>query len=239
MLGALAPYAQADGLTGIWTTLWQGAAVIGVLLIAGRYVLPTLFAQAARTKSPEVFLAATLVVVIGASLATGMTGLSPIVGALIAGLLIAETDFHGEVEAIIEPFKGLALGIFLITIGMSIDLQALTDNLGTILTAVVLVLVFKALVTGLLLRMMGARRNTATETGILMASPSETTLIVLSAASSAMLIQPGTTQFWQIVTAIGLTVTPGSSISIRIKVIPSCFFGASGSLRTRAKIQSA
>ena len=208
MLGALAPYAQADGLTGIWTTLWQGAAVIGVLLIAGRYVLPTLFAQAARTKSPEVFLAATLVVVIGASLATGMTGLSPIVGALIAGLLIAETDFHGEVEAIIEPFKGLALGIFLITIGMSIDLQALTDNLGTILTAVVLVLVFKALVTGLLLRMMGARRNTATETGILMASPSETTLIVLSAASSAMLIQPGTTQFWQIVTAIGLTVTP-------------------------------
>ena len=77
MLGALAPYAQADGLTGIWTTLWQGAAVIGVLLIAGRYALPTLFAQAARTKSPEVFLAATLVVVIGASLATGMTGLSP------------------------------------------------------------------------------------------------------------------------------------------------------------------
>ena len=225
MLGALAPYAQADGLTGIWTTLWQGAAVIGVLLIAGRYALPTLFAQAARTKSPEVFLAATLVVVIGASLATGMTGLSPIVGALIAGLLIAETDFHGEVEAIIEPFKGLALGIFLITIGMSIDLQALTDNLGTILTAVVLVLVFKALVTGLLLRMMGARRNTATETGILMASPSETTLIVLSAASSAMLIQPGTTQFWQIVTAIGLTVTPllalvGRAVARRVDPVP-------------------
>ena len=225
MLGALAPYAQADGLTGIWTTLWQGAAVIGVLLIAGRYVLPTLFAQAARTKSPEVFLAATLVVVIGASLATGMTGLSPIVGALIAGLLIAETDFHGEVEAIIEPFKGLALGIFLITIGMSIDLQALTDNLGTILTAVVLVLVFKALVTGLLLRMMGARRNTATETGILMASPSETTLIVLAAATSAQLIQPGTAQFWQIVTAIGLTVTPllaqlGRAIARRVEPVP-------------------
>jgi len=225
MLGALAPYAQADGLTGVWTTLWQGAVVIGVLLLAGRYVLPTLFAQAARTKSPEVFLAATLVVVIGASLATGVTGLSPIVGALIAGLLIAETDYHGEVEAIIEPFKGLALGIFLITIGMSIDLQVLGENLGIILTAVVLVLSFKALVTGLLLRMMGARRNTATETGILMSSPSETTLIVLSAASSAMLIQPGTVQFWQIVTAIGLTITPllalvGRAVARRVDPVP-------------------
>ncbi|NCP18807.1 MAG: sodium:proton exchanger [Erythrobacter sp.] len=225
MLGALAPYAQADGLTGVWTTLWQGAVVIGVLLLAGRYVLPTLFAQAARTKSPEVFLAATLVVVIGASLATGVTGLSPIVGALIAGLLIAETDYHGEVEAIIEPFKGLALGIFLITIGMSIDLQVLGENLGIILTAVVLVHSFKALVTGLLLRMMGARRNTATETGILMSSPSETTLIVLSAASSAMLIQPGTVQFWQIVTAIGLTITPllalvGRAVARRVDPVP-------------------
>lgn len=232
MLGALAPYAQADGLGGVWTTLWQGAAVIGVLLIAGRYALPVLFAQAARTKSPEVFLAATLVVVIGASLATGMTGLSPIVGALIAGLLIAETDFHGEVEAIIEPFKGLALGIFLITIGMSIDLQALVDNLGPILTAVVLVLTFKAMVTGLLLRVMGARRNTATETGILMASPSETTLIVLSAASSAMLIQPGTTQFWQIVTAIGLTVTPllalvGRAVARRVDPVPDPVYDSS------------
>lgn len=225
MLGALAPYAQADGLTGLWTTLWQGIAVVAVLLVAGRYVLPILFAQAARTKSPEVFLAATLVVVIGASLATGVVGLSPIVGALIAGLLIAETEFHGEVETIIEPFKGLALGIFLITIGMSIDLQALADNLGMILAAVALVLVFKATVTGILLRMMGARRNTATETGILMASPSETTLIVLAAASSAMLIQPGTTQFWQTVTAIGLTLTPilalvGRVVARRVDPVP-------------------
>ena len=107
-----------------------------------------------------------------------------------------------------EPFKGLALGIFLITVGMSIDLRTIWDNLGTIAVAVLGVLVFKALLTGTLLRLMGARRSTAAETGILMASPSETTLIVLAAASSAMLIQPGTAQFWQIVTAIGLTFTP-------------------------------
>ncbi|ALE16755.1 putative Glutathione-regulated potassium-efflux system protein KefB [Altererythrobacter epoxidivorans] len=225
ILGAMAPYAQSDGVEGLVDTLWQGGLVVVALLVLGRIALPRLFAQAARTKSPELFLAASMLVVIGASLATAVTGLSPIVGALIAGLLIAETEYHGEVEAIMEPFKGLALGVFLITVGMSIDLTTVWDNLGMISLAVVLVLVFKAAVTGLLLRLMGARRSTAAETGVLMASPSETTLIVLAAASSAMLIQPGTAQFWQIVTAIGLTVTPllarlGRVLARRVEAAP-------------------
>lgn len=208
MLGAMAPYAASDGVDGLMRTIWLGAAVIVAMMVVGRFTLPYLFAQAARTKSPELFMAASLLVVIGASLATAAVGLSPIVGALLAGLLIAETEYHSEVEGITEPFKGLALGVFLITVGMGIDLATIWDNLWTIAAAVVGVLTLKAVVTGLLLRMMGARRSTATETGILMASPSETTLIVLTAATQALLIQPGTAQFWQIVTAIGLTVTP-------------------------------
>lgn len=225
ILGAMGPAAAREGWEGMVDILWQGGLVVAALLVLGRFALPRLFAQAARTKSPELFLAASLLVVIGASLATAASGLSPIVGALIAGLLIAETEYHSEVESIMEPFKGLALGIFLITVGMSIDLTTIWRNLGTILFAVVGVLVFKALVTGVLLRMMGARRSTAAETGVLMASPSETTLIVLAAAGSAMLIQPGTAQFWQIVTAIGLTVTPllaklGRVVARRIEPLP-------------------
>ncbi|GGD95916.1 potassium transporter TrkA [Tsuneonella deserti] len=226
LLGALAPYAQADGLDGLVRTLWQGALVIGALLVVGRVALPPLFAQAARTKSPELFLAASLLVVIVASLATSATGLSPIVGALIAGLLIAETEYHGEVEGIIEPFKGLALGIFLITVGMSVDLEMVAENLGPITLAVVGVLLLKTIVTGLLLRLMGARRSTAAETGTLMASPSETTLIVLTAATAAQVIDPETARFWQVVTAIGLTVTPllamlGRSIGRRVEQAPT------------------
>ncbi|PEQ13154.1 sodium:proton exchanger [Novosphingobium sp. PC22D] len=207
LLGALAPHAEG-GWSGFANTLILGTVVVVALLVLGRYLLPRLFAQAARTKSPELFLAASLLVVIVASLATAAVGLSPIVGALIAGLLIAETEYHGEVEQITEPFKGLALGVFLITIGMSIDINVVADNIVPILIATITVIALKACVTGLLLRLMGARRGTATETGILMSSPSETTLIVLAAATSAQLIQPGTAQFWQIVTAIGLTVTP-------------------------------
>ena len=226
LLGALAPFASEEGLTGLFDTIWQGLLVVFVMMVAGRFLLPRLFAQAARTKSPELFLAASLLVVIGASLATAFVGLSPIVGALIAGLLIAETEYHSEVEGIMEPFKGLALGIFLITVGMGIDLATIWDNLWLILGAVVGVLTLKAVVTGVLLRLMGARRSTATETGILMASPSETTLIVLAAATSALLVQPGTAQFWQIVTAIGLTITPllallGRYVARRVEPAPT------------------
>ena len=226
MLGALAPHAGADGMADLVTTLWQGALVVAVMMIAGRFLLPRVFAEAARTKSPEVFLAASLLVVIGASLATTFVGLSPIVGALIAGLLIAETEYHTEVEGIMQPFKGLALGVFLLTVGMGIDLAVVWRDFGKIVVAVVGVLAIKAAVTGALLRLMGARKSTATETGILMSSPSETTLIVLAAATSAALVDAETGQFWQIVTAIGLTITPllallGKNIAGRVEPTPT------------------
>ncbi len=208
LLGALAPHAGSDSWSALGRTLALGTLVVALLLVLGRLLLPRLFAQAARTKSPELFMAASLLVVIVAALATGAVGLSPLMGALLAGLLIAETEYHTEVEAFTAPFKGLALGVFLLTVGMSIDLRVVWDSLWTVLAATLAVLVLKAMVTAFALRLMGARPGTATEAGILLASPSETTLIVLAAASSAALIQPGTAQFWQIVTALGLTVTP-------------------------------
>jgi len=208
VLGALAPYAQAEGWGGLMNTALLGTVTVAVMLVLGRLFLPRLFAQAARTKSPELFLAASLLVVIAASLATGAAGLSPIVGALLAGVLIAETDYDNEVQMITAPFRGLGLGVFLITVGMSVDLRLVAANWGEILLAVVGVLSVKAAVTAVLLRLSGATKAVAAETGVLMASPSETTLIVLAAAAAAQLIDGDAAAFWQIVTAIGLTVTP-------------------------------
>ena len=208
LLGALGRGGAGGESGDLLRTLWLGALVIGVLLVIGRFVLPRVFAEAARTKSPEIFLAASLLVVIGASLATAATGLSPIVGALIAGLLIAETEYHAEVGQITEPFSRLALGVFLITVGMELDFSVIWDKLGAIALALVVVLVLKAAVTGLLLRITGAGAGMSAEAGILLASPSETTLIVLSSAVGVGLISAEAAQFWQIVTAIGLTVTP-------------------------------
>jgi len=207
-LGAMAPYAEGSGWGGLANTLLLGAGVIAAMLLLGRFFLPRLFAQAARTKSPELFFAASILVVILASLASTAVGLSPILGALIAGILIAETDYRREVEIITAPFRGLALGVFLITVGMSIDLAVIMADWPAILLAVVAVLIVKAVVTAGLLRLSGARAGVAAETGVIMASPSETTLIVLGTAAAAKLISADTAAFWQIVTAIGLTVTP-------------------------------
>ncbi len=208
LLGAMAPFAAASGWDGLVSTLLIGGAVVVTMLVLGRMILPRLFAQAARTKSPELFLAASLLVVIVASLATTAAGLSPLMGALLAGILIAETDYRSEVEVITAPFRGLALGIFLITVGMSVDLRVVAANWEKLAAAVVGVVLLKALVTGLLLRLNGARRSVAAEAGLIMASPSETTLIVLATAAAAQLISADTAAFWQIVTAIGLTLTP-------------------------------
>ncbi len=206
LLGALGAGGRDLGAMG--QVLGLGILVVAALLLAGRVVLPRVFSQAARTRSPELFLSVTLLVVILASLATLAVGLSPIVGALVAGLVIAETDYAGEVEGVIAPFKNLALGVFLLTVGMQLDLRMLIDQWPALLGAVAVVVILKAAFTAGLLRLGGAQTGVAAETGILMASPSELTLVVLGAALTAGLIDAPTATFWTGVTAIGLTITP-------------------------------
>ena len=224
ILAALSPAASGDSTELLLTTLWQGALVVTGLALGGWFLLPKIFAQAARAKDPELFLAASLLVVIVAALATAAVGLSPIVGALLAGLMIAETEYHNEVEAITAPFKGLALGVFLISVGMGLNLKTIAALWPQLIAAVVGVVLVKAIVTAALLRFSGvARRGTAAEVGLLMASPSETTLIVLATALQAQLISRTTAEFWQLVTAIGLTITPllariGHDIARRIEM---------------------
>jgi CPA2 family monovalent cation:H+ antiporter-2 len=223
-LGVLGPQAaNGGGWAGLLTLAFEGLAVVIIMLIAGRFLLPPIFGQAARTKSPELFISSTLLVVILSSLATSAVGLSPIVGALIAGLLIAETDYRGEVESVVQPFKGLALGVFLISIGMQIDMRFVLANWHELAAAVVMAVAINAFVVSGLLKFSGARTGVATETGLLMASPSETTLIVLGAASAAQIIDAETAKFWQVATAIGLLITPilariGHDVARRIEV---------------------
>jgi CPA2 family monovalent cation:H+ antiporter-2 len=224
LLGAVG-VGGSGGLASLGATAGIGIAVVAALLIAGRFLLPRLFAQAARAKNPELFLAASLLAVIAASLATSAAGLSPIVGALIAGLSIAETEYRGEVESVTAPFRGLALGVFLITVGMSVDLGAVVANWTTLAMAIVGVMLVKTIVTSVLLRLAGSARGAAIQTGLLMASPSETTLIVLAAAAQAGLIRASTAGFWQMVTALGLTLTPllarvGRDLGRRLEMAP-------------------
>ena len=200
--------AAGKAASGLGEIALQGALVIVAILVVGRFILPGLFAQAARAKKPELFLAITLLVVILSAALTASAGLSTIMGALVAGLIIAETEYRNEVEVVVEPFKGLALGVFLITVGMQIDIGALMDNWLLLFGALAGVILVKAIVTGVLLKAVGAPPAVARETGILMASPSETTLIVLGAAGLAGILSAETVGFWSAATALGLTLTP-------------------------------
>jgi CPA2 family monovalent cation:H+ antiporter-2 len=203
-LGAMA----GGGLDGVASTAVAGLLTVAAMYVGGRLALPPLFAQAARTKSPELFLAAALLVAITASLATAAAGLSPIVGALLAGLLIAETAYHQEVEAIVRPFQGLALGVFLITVGMSLDIGFVLANWPALLGALTGIVAVKALITAVLIRRSGASWSVSAEAGLLLGSPGETTLIVLGVAVQAALVSRSDAAFWQAATALGMTVTP-------------------------------
>ena len=208
LLFVFASLGGSGGIAELVDVAWKSTVVIGAMLIAGRFLLPPLFAQAARTKNPEIFQAVSLLTVILASMATSAIGLSPIVGALIAGVLIAETEYNTEVEAMTAPLRGLALGVFLITVGMSLNISMLLNNWTQVLVGLVLVLLAKTLVTSMLLRLSGMRPGIAAQTGLLMASPSETTLILLGTGAAAGLINPDAAGFWVAVTAVGLTITP-------------------------------
>jgi len=206
VLGAFGP--GDEGGARLIETLWRGGLVVLVMLTLGRFLLHACLPAPRAPRARSCSSPSACYVVIAAALATAGVGLSPIMGALLAGLLIAETDYSQEVEALAAPFKGLALGVFLITVGMSIDVARIWGQFGAIALGVVAVLAGKAIVTALLLRVRGASRGMAAETGLLMAAPSETTLIVLSAAAAAGIIGQATAQFWQIVTALGLTLAP-------------------------------
>ena len=203
LVGAAGKAAAGLGLIAL-----QGLMVILAILVIGRFLLPSLFAQAARSKKPELFLAISLLVVILSATVTASVGLSPIIGALVAGLVIAETEYRNEVEMVVEPFKGLALGVFLITVGMKIDLGALLSDWVSLFGALAAVILIKAVVTGVLLKLAGAPAAVARETSIMMASPSETTLIVLGAAGLAGILSSETVAFWSAATALGLMLTP-------------------------------
>ncbi len=186
----------------------KGIAAIVGLLLSGRFLLRPALRRAARTKSPEMFLAATLLIVIGSAAITAAAGLSLVVGALLAGLIVADTEFSRQVDATIAPFKGLLLGVFLISVGIGLDLQRLADNPLPFVAATSALILLK---TGLVWPMMHAftrRRARMTRAALMLGPSGEMSLIVLAAAASAQVLPVDLAASAQLVTALGMTSLP-------------------------------
>jgi len=191
-----------------YATLVRGALAIAAIVVIGKVALRPLFLQAARTRSPELFLAAALVVIIGAAAITAAVGLSPVIGALAAGIMLAETEYRRQIEAAIAPFQGLLLGLFLVYTGMRLDLGAIAAQPWLILGAVLAVVAIKAAVIAVWLRLRGRSIGVAAHVALLLAAPSETGLVVLATAVAAGAIAGPLVDLALLTVALGLALAP-------------------------------
>ena len=146
----------AGGGARTWALVQAVVVVLG-LIAAGRLVLRPLFRGVARTGSPELFVAACLLVILATGLATAMVGLPMELGSLIAGLLLAETEFRRQIEVTIDPFKGLLLGVFLISVGMSLDLADIAADASRVVLGGVVLVALKLAIIACLARAFGLR----------------------------------------------------------------------------------
>src|SRR5688572_6974965 len=146
-------------------------AVLGLaaLLIFGRLLLRPMLRSVAKARSEELFLAACLLVVIGSGMVSALTGLSMALGAFIAGLLLAETEFRHEVEVRVEPFKGLLLGLFFLSVGINLNVPLLLDRPAVIVGSAVGLLVANSIVIFLLARAFRLKSRSAIEAALLLA----------------------------------------------------------------------
>lgn len=208
MVGVLG--AKVEGNLGLDLALALGKAVltVGAIYAAGRLVLRPALRIAAQTRSPEMFMAAVLLTVIGISAITGAAGLSMALGAFLAGLLLAETEYRHTVEVDIEPFKGLMLGLFFMSVGMGIDWRVIAQEPLWIGASVAGLFVLKSLVTAGLCLAFGLGRATAVETGLLLGQGGEFAFIVVGLAMTLGLIPPDVGQFMLIVAGLTMLVTP-------------------------------
>jgi CPA2 family monovalent cation:H+ antiporter-2 len=171
----------------LWAFAPAVAGIVG-LLVFGRLLLRPMLRSVARAKSEELFVAACLLVVIGAGLVSALTGLSMALGAFIAGLLLAETEFRHEVEVTIEPFKGLLLGLFFLSMGIGLNVPLLLDRPIPIVGAAVGLVCVNFVVIFGLARLFGLKARAAAEAALLLAGAGEFAFVILGQAMDQDLV---------------------------------------------------
>ena len=175
---------------GLVFALAPAALALAGAIFLGRFALRPLFQSVALTRSPEFFMAACLLVVLGAALITARAGLSMALGAFVAGLLLAETEYRREIEVTIAPFRGLLLGLFFVSVGAELDVATLLARPLQILALVAGLLLTKAIVVVVLGRLFALAGDAAGEAALLLAPAGEFAFVIIGAAAAGKLIDP-------------------------------------------------
>ncbi len=188
LVGALGGATAGPLWLGILTALAEAAVALAVIGVVGRLLLRPLFRLAAHSDNPEFFMAATLLVAVGSGVIAALAGLSMALGAFIAGLLLAETEYRRAVEAMIDPFRGLLLGVFFFSVGMHIDLGFIWHEPGLVLAGIAAMLALKSLILVPLCRLSGLPWGNSAEIGLLLAPGGEFAFIGIGLAAGLQLI---------------------------------------------------
>ncbi|UZF94350.1 cation:proton antiporter domain-containing protein [Bosea sp. NBC_00550] len=191
-------------LAGLAQAFIQAFAAIATIIVIGRLALRPLFRLVASTGSTESFMAATLLTALGTGLIAATAGLSMGLGAFIAGLLLAETEFRRAIEVTIDPFKSLLIGVFFIAVGMSVNPGQIAAHPGAILGASAGLILVKAAITFALARRFRLSSATALETALMVAPGGEFAFVLLNAATGARLIDQSATSI--VLAAVSLTM---------------------------------
>ena len=184
---------HAGGPSPLSALLTASVGLVGII-VAGRLVLRPLFKSAARAKSRELFMAASLLVVIGAGLSAELLGLSMALGAFVAGILLAETEYRHEIEVLIGPFKDLLLGLFFLSVGLGLNVALLIASPVLILGVAAGMLALKALAAAGLGRLFGLKGPASVETGLMLGAGGEFAFVILNQAEGAGLAPPALCQ---------------------------------------------
>ncbi|WP_119677685.1 monovalent cation:proton antiporter-2 (CPA2) family protein [Indioceanicola profundi] len=189
-------------------SLLKAAVAVVAILVIGRYTLGPLLRRVAATRSTDLFTACALMIVLGTGWATNLGGLSAALGAFLAGLVLAGTEFRHQVESDIQPFKGLLLGLFFLAVGMGIDVGLIVHQLGLVVLSVVGLILLKALIAAGLAVAFGAPRDVAIRSGLLLGEGGEFAFVVIGTALASGLLPQETAQFMFAVVGLSIVATP-------------------------------
>ena len=208
LVAFLAPGGAEVTLADRLISVGVGLGAIAVLVVAGRYLLDPMFRLLARFGAREVMTAAALLVVLGAAVLMQAGGLSMAMGAFLAGVLLSESSFRHQLEADVEPFRGLLLGLFFLSVGMALDLAVIARNWQVIAISVPAFILLKMLVIYLVARMMKASRAEGLERAVLMAQGGEFAFVLYAAATQFGILEPEWNANLAAIVIISMVLTP-------------------------------
>jgi glutathione-regulated potassium-efflux system protein KefB len=213
---ALVAFMSPEAGGGVrWQDVGLGLASVAGLIVAGRYLLSPMFRVLAAARAREVMTAAALLVVLGAALLLQLGGLSMAMGAFLAGVLLSESTFRHQLEADVEPFRGILLGLFFLGVGMSLDLSVFASEWVTIVIGVFVLMLLKSFGVYAVARMICAKHPESLYRAVLLAQGGEFAFVLYSAAAAAGVIDGRTNAVLTAIVIVSMAITPLGVLALR------------------------